>query len=312
MGFAGSDVSGGGERGGVHRIGLVVFGLVLWVGGGVPGAAQVPGATPLAQFREATALAVAPGGRFYVADAGHDVVRRFGADGAPRATLGGSGTRAGEFDGPRALDPTNGQTLYVADAGNGRVQQFSAEFQYVGALAVGTATDLGVRQRTFDDGRDGADVQGTGRPIAVASSDGNDTFVVDAREDHIVRFDAQGRADRLIGPAGRLDDPVALAVEKNRRLYVADRGREGVMVYDLFGTFIERLSLPPLPEVQSLSINEGQLWIVSPRRVFVWTPETDTVRRHAVSLDAALVGAAPWEGEILLLTEHRLYRRPEW
>lgn len=291
---------------------MVVLGFLLWGATLAAAAAQASGQTSLATFREATALSVDPSGRLYVADAGRDVIRLFGTDGASLETLGGSGTRAGEFDGPEALDPTNGQTLYVADAGNGRIQQFSAEFQYLGALAVGAPAGLGVRQRTFDDGRDGADVQGTGRPIAVTSSTSDDVFVVDAYRDVVVRFDAQGRVDRLIGPASRLDEPVALAIDGRRRLYVADRGQEAVLAYDLFGTFVERLSLPALPSVQSLSVHDGRLWIVCPRHVFVWAPETDTVRRHAVRLDAPLVDAAPRDGEVLLLTEHHLYRRAGW
>jgi len=292
--------------------GILVAVLVFWTSRPVSGAAQPSPNTPLAQFREATALAVDPGGRLYVADAGHNVIRIFGGEGTSQETLGGSGTRAGEFDGPQALDPTNGQTLYVADAGNGRVQQFSTEFQYVGALAVGAASDLGIPQRAFDDGRDGADVQGTGRPIAVASTDSDVTFVVDARKNVVLRFDAQGRADRMIGPTSRLDEPVALALDDSRHLYVADRGRKAVVVYDLFGTFVKRLSLPDLPGVRALSMHDGRLWIVTPRQVFVCSPETGTVRQHAVALEAPLVDAAPREGQILLLTEHHLYRQKKW
>jgi len=278
----------------------------------MPGLGQASEQTVLAEFREATDLGVDPSGHIYVADAGHNVIRLLKADGTSLETLGGSGTRAGEFDAPAALDPTNGQTLYVADAGNGRVQQFSAELQYVGALAVGSPTGLGVRQRTFDDGRDGADVRGTGRPIAVASSDGDETFVVDAREDVVVRFDAQGRAERSVDSGSRLETPVALALDGSRRLYVADRGRNAVFSYDLFGTVVERLSLPALPDVRSLSVHDGRLWIVCPRRVFVWGPERDTVRRHPVRLDAPLVDALPRDGAVLLLTEHHLYRRTGW
>jgi len=38
-----------------------------------------------------------------------------------------------------------------------------------------------------------------------------------------------------------LDDPVAIALDGNRRLYVADAEQEAVFAYDPFGTFIERL-----------------------------------------------------------------------
>lgn len=264
----------------------------------------------LARFQEASALAVDPTGRLYVADAGPDVVRVLGPDGAVRATLGGTGTRAGEFDDPLDLDPTNGQTLYVADAGNGRLQHFSAERQYLGARPVGASSSEG--ERVFDDGRDGADVQGAGRPVAVVSSNGDETFAVDERERAVVHFTPPGRRERLIGPASRLDEPVDLALGDDRRLYVADRGRGDILVYDTFGTFVKRLSTGALPALRAVSVHAGRLWIVCAERVVVWTLGSQRSRRHRPRLDAPLVGAVPQGERLFLLTEHRLLRRDSW
>jgi DNA-binding beta-propeller fold protein YncE len=277
-----------------------------------PGAgfAQERGGAVLARFEEAGALAADPTGRLYVADLGRDAVQVLARDGTVEATLGGTGTRAGEFDGPLDLDPTNGQTLYVADAGNGRLQQFSAERQYLGAIPVGASG--GDRGRVFDDGRDGADVQGAGRPVAVASSDGDELFVVDGRARAVVHLTPQGRRERLIGPRSRLDDPVDLALGDDRRLYVADRGRGALLAYDSFGTFLERVPTGALPDLRAVSAHRGRLWIVCADRVVVWTPATREGRRHRVRLDAPLVGALPRGGHVFLLTEDRLLRRASW
>ena len=272
--------------------------------------AQDSGRAVLAEFRAASALAVDPMGRLYVADAGRDVVRVLSADGDTLTTLGGTGTRAGEFDGPLDVDPTNGQTLYVADAGNGRLQQFSAEWQYLGAIPVGG--EGGAAERVFDDGRDGADTQGAGRPVAMVSRDGDETFVIDERARAVVLFSPQGRPERLIGPASRLDDPVDLALGDDRRLYVADRGREAVLAYDAFGTFLERVPVEGLSALRAVSVHRGRLWIVCADQVVVWTPGTEQVRRHSVRLDAPLLGALPRGGHVYLLTEHRLLRRDRW
>ena len=284
--------------------------LCAGLGSGACLAQDSRGEAVLARFQEASALAVDPTGRLYVADAGRDVVRVLGPDGAAQATLGGTGTRAGEFDDPIDLDPTNGQTLYVADAGNGRLQYFSAERQYLGAIPVGAASGEG--ERAFDDGRDGADVQGSGRPVAVASSNSDETFVVDGRERGVVHFSPQGRRERLIGPSSRLDDPVDLALGDDRRLYVADRGRGDILVYDTFGTFLERLPTGALPSLQAVSVHAGRLWIVCADRVVVWALDARQGRRHRVRLDAPLVGALPWGDRLFLLTEHRLLRRDSW
>lgn len=272
--------------------------------------------TVIARFRDAQALAVDPMGRLYVADAGRDVVRVLDRKGTEQETLGGGGTRAGEFDQPADVDPTNGQTIWVADAENGRVQRFSEEGRYLEAFPVGRSFRDGREQRVFDDGRDGATVQGQGRPLAVASSSGDQTFVIDGRNSLVLKWDEQRRPERILGPTsqreGALRRPVALALDGTHRLYVADRAREAILVYDLFGSFVKRLSTPSLPEVQALSLHRDHLWIVCPGRVFEWTIETGAIDEHVVDLPAPLVDAAPRGKDLFLLTNQHLYRRSPW
>jgi DNA-binding beta-propeller fold protein YncE len=294
-----------------------VLGLaVVLLGTGSAPAQDRAGGTALAQFRDAQALAVDPMGRLYVADAGRDVVRVLDRTGTELETFGGGGTRAGEFDRPADVDPTNGQAIWVADAGNGRVQRFSEEGLYLEAFPVGSSFREGREQRVFDDGRDGSAVQGQGRPIAVASSSGDETFVIDDRNSAVLKWDAQRRPERILGPAGRGDGglrrPVALALDGTRRLYVADRDQEAVLAFDLFGSFLKRLSTPSLPEVQALSLHRGRLWIVCPGRVFVWSPETGATAEHAVDRPAPLVDAVRRGEDLFLLTETHLYRRSPW
>lgn len=291
-----------------------VVALVLLVGPARPAPAQDrPERTVLARFQEAAALDVDPSGRLYVADAGRDVIRILDQEGTVRATLGQSGTRAGEFDDPVDLDPTNGQTLLVADADNGRVQRFSAELQYLEALAVGRAFGGVGGRRVFDDGRDGSAVQGDGRPIAVASSNGNDTYVVNERDNAVVKFDAQRRAERVIGPstngAGALRAPVDLALDANHRLYVADRERNAVLAFDQFGTFVRQIPTPSLPTLQAVSVRGGTLWMVCAGRIVAWNPSTESTTEHGVEVDAPLVDAAWQDGTLFLLTERRLLSR---
>ncbi len=302
----------------VRSVVLTLLGLAALAGGGGPVGAQP--ATPdtvldrltvLARFQEAAALDVDPTGRLYVADAGREHVRILRPDGTVRATLGGPGTRAGEFDEPLDVDPTNGQTLLVADAGNGRIQRFSAERQYLEAMPVGDAFGASDR-RGFDDGRDGSAVQGAGRPVAVASSNGNATFVIDAREDAVVAYDEQRQAERILDTEGRLREPVALALDGSRRLYVADRAREAVFAYDLFGTFLQRIDLPALGDIQALALHRRRLWVVAAGQVTTWHVETGTTTRHAADQAAPLVDAARTPEGLFFLTPQRLVRRSDW
>lgn len=262
------------------------------------------------RFEEARALAVDPRGRLYVADAGRDAVVVLSPDGRTQATLGGTGMRAGQFLGPADIDPTNGQTLFVADAGNGRLQRFSEELQYLESLPVGRGFDEGHTLRAFDDGRDGSEVQGDGRPIAVRSSVGNHTFAIDGRAGVVLKWDEQRRPEQVIGGgarrAGRLERPVALALEGSRRLFVADQEREAVLVYDRFGTFEQELPTPPLSDIRALTFRRGRLWIVCPDRVFVWHSTGGRVAEHPIDLPAPLVDVAPFSEGVYLLTSTRL------
>lgn len=295
----------------------LLLGVLLGLGGSVlPVHAQaVPADTVIARFRDARALAVDPLDRLYVADAGRDVVRVLDRSGAEQGTLGGSGTRSGEFDGPADVDPTNGQTVWVADAENGRVQHFSSEGLYLEAMPVGAAFLEGDGQRFLDDGRDGAAVQGGGRPIAVASTSGDEVFAIDGRHDRLLKWDEQRRPERLVGPVGREDAPqrpVALALDGTRRLYVADQAQSAVLAYDLFGTFLTRVGTPRLSNLRALSMHGGRLWIVCAGRVFVWNPATRSVTEHTIDLPAPLVDAARRGDDLFLLTATRLHRRPAW
>ena len=265
------------------------------------------------RFQEATDLEVDPRGRLYVADAGRDAIVILSSEGRQLAVLGGTGTRAGQFLDPVDVDPTNGQTLLVADAGNGRLQRFSEEQQYLESLPVGRNFETDRTRRALDDGRDGSDVRGDGRPIAVASSAGNHTFAIDEHAGTVLKWDEQRRPERVIGGGGqrvgRLKQPVALALEGSRRLYVADQGQEAVLVYDRFGTFERRLPTPPLPEVRALAFRRGRLWIVCPGRVFVWHATDRRLAEHPVDLPSPLVDVAPFADGVYLLTKTRLWVR---
>jgi sugar lactone lactonase YvrE len=241
------------------------------------------------------------------------VVGIFEADGTRRDVLGGTGTRPGTFDTPSAIDPTNGQTLLVADTYNGRVQRLSTEGQYLESLPVGQAGRRTAGEWTVRDGQGGASVQGDGRPIGVARDDEGAVFVLDSRNRQVWKWSDVGQVQAVVsGRGGRLQDPVALALGPDRRLYVADAGREAVLIYDAVGTFRRRVPGLAPAAVQALAVHRGRLWIVCPRRVLVWNRAVGVVAEHTVDLGEPLVDVAVYQDRAYLLTETRLLRRPAW
>lgn len=278
-------------------------------------AAQSVGGDPsgqvLARFEDARALAVDPRGFLYVADAGPNVVVMLDSEGQRQQVLGGSGTRAGEFDTPSDVDPTNGQVIVVSDTYNGRVQRFSEDGQYLEALPVGRVQTSEGPGRAFDDGRDGSGVQGDGRPISVASTGNGSTYVLDQRDGTVYRWNEFSGAERIIGGSsgrGRLDDPVSLAVGERGRIYVADAGREQVLVFQRFGTFLRALPVPNLPHLQSVSIRDRRVWVTTSDRLILWNPRAKSMRERTFSLEEELVDSLPHSTGLYILTRSRLIR----
>lgn len=274
---------------------------------------EAGGRTVFARFEAARGLAVDPEGRLYVADAGRDVVEILRPDGTRQMVLGGTGTQSGAFDTPSDVDPTNGQLILVADTYNGRVQRFSDAGQYLESLPVGAGDRAGSDGWAFEDRRGGTPVRGDGRPVGVARDDNGAVFVLDRRNRRLMKWSDVGQSERLVGGRrSRLQDPVALAVGDAGRVYVADKEKEAVLVYDTFGTFRRRVPVSSLSSLRAVTIHRGQLWIVGSGSVLVWERGKGIVMRREVNASSPLVDVAVTGTSVYLLTEVGLLRRPDW
>ncbi len=267
----------------------------------------------LARFEEARALSVDPGGALYVVDAGRDVVYQLGPDGRVRFVLGGTGTGEGAFDEPRDLDPTNGLLFVVADAGNGRLQRFSRQFQFLESLPVGRK-GTSERGPSYLSRESGLGNPADGRPIAVLTTPSDEMFAIDEARHVVLRW---GRDRRPAGAIGGPDDgegalvaPVSLASD-GRVLYVADRGRHAVLVYDLFGGYIRSLGEGIATDVEAVFVKDRFLWVVLPHRLLVY--ETTGVLRYVfdIRLPEPLVDAALSGRTLYLLSARGLYASTE-
>ncbi len=284
--------------------------LVLLPARAQPADTTVSTVEEVARFVEARAVAADPSGRLYVADAGRDVVVVLDGHGRRAAMLGGPGTGEGSFDEPSDVDPTNGLILLVADAGNGRIQRFSRDFLFLEALPVGgTSEGEGSVVSSFLPRTNDVVGGGDGFPIAVVSSETQEIYAIDARRHHVLHWDRNRRRVGSIGldGPGRLVEPIALALDE-RSLYVADRGRGGVVVFDHFGGFVRVLAEGRLPEVQAVSWLGDRLAVVLPERILWYDGSGRLDRTVAVQLGEPLIDVAR-SGDILyLLTPTRLVR----
>jgi len=260
----------------------------------------------IAQFRDARALAADPSGRLYVVDAAESTVSILTAEGDVIDTYGGAGTGEYSLLDPADVDPTNGLDLFIADMGNGRIQRFSRDGEFLESVVVPVGDPRAVH---------GGDVA-EGRPLALAVGPGGALYVVEGERGVVLRWESDRRLSKLLGLPedgdGAMIEPVGIVVSGEGTVFVADRRRESVLVYDGLGTFRRAISGRASGGVRAVALAssaEGErLLIIGPRAVAVHEASGGLVDvvRPAVSED--LVGAAVAGGKLYMLTRTWLVR----
>ncbi len=271
---------------------------------------------PIASFDEAVALDIDPTGVVYVVDAGAHALLRLEPDGTRIQQLGGPGEGEGQFDTPADIDVTNGLVLIVADAANGRVQRFSREFLFLESLTVDAGaseqqdvfgSEPAYRQQSRD-----LDEAGTGRPIGLVTADDNSMYILDEVENVVQLWDPQRNFVRSIGAYdqgdGSLVEPVALALSEAGSVFVADRGREAVVVYDAFGGFDRTMADGLAKDAQALFISDGLLLLVLPEKLLVYQARGLLEKTLKVNLGMEIKDVAIHNEDLYLLSEQGLYK----
>ena len=82
------------------------------------------------------------------------------------------------------------------------------------------------------------------RPLDIAVADGR-IYIIDSSAPIINVFDLQRRRYFNFGFRfeGKLSQPVSIAVDQKGLVYVADRGRNSILVYDSIGLYVRNISL---------------------------------------------------------------------
>ncbi len=178
-----------------------------------------------AGFNGVDAVAAAPGsGRYYVADAGHNRVLVYDADGRLLARWGAGGGdgeasgEAGGFNHPSGVAvsaPGLGEDVYVADKGNDRIVELSPSGEVVREWG----------SRGSGDGRFHA-------PDGVAIDGDGDVYALDSENNRVELFDATGHFLAKWGLRGTglgdFSQPSAIAIDCNGDVYVADTNNNRV------------------------------------------------------------------------------------
>lgn len=137
-------------------------------------------------------------------------VQRFARGGAVLRPLASGGDPDAKFAAPQAV-ACDANEILVADTGNGRIQRFRRDGSFVAAVSCGRAGEFA---RPFAL----APLAG-GAMLGLDRGDRRDAFVID-------RAGVRRPADGVVAACS---DPVALATDAQRRVYVLDRHGERVV-----------------------------------------------------------------------------------
>lgn len=285
-------------------------------GNAAPADTLAPTVVPGVEFGDARAVAADPLGYLYVADAGRHVVVKLRPTGAVERVLGGPGSSDGEFDEPSGVDPTNGLILFVADAGNHRIQKFSRSYAFLGSVALTLTDEHGSPSRVTyrqNDRENGGFA--TGRPIALASSGAKDLYAIDADRNVVLKWDDNLRLSGVVGDVaagrGALAEPVDLALGAESQLYVADRGRQAVVVFDAFGSVIRTIGEGRLRGLWAVAGGDEGVYIGHSTGIDIYGFDGVLLLSYNLTLSAAPVDltVAP-DGTLYIVSSRHLYMLP--
>jgi hypothetical protein len=179
----------------------------------------------------------------YVIDAGASRLVKLSKDWEVLGSVGGYGWTDQAFDHPADLVAPNGLDLYVADYGNHRVQRFDRDLNFISSFSTRESGDPGVR---------------FGYPRGVAQSRFGSLFIVDGENNRVLKVNTSGSVELVFGDIGggegRLESPSRVRVSGDDRVYVQDKGR--IVVFDLFGNYVETLGEGLFRHLRSFSVSD--------------------------------------------------------
>ena len=218
-----------------------------------PGAGSARG-----QFNQPIGVASAPDGTIYVVDQGNARVQRFDPDGS---FIGLWGAEEGDVTfartesglGPTGLDVGPDGLVYVADTWNHRIVVLSPGGELIREIG-GPPDASGGREASDTTDDPGAVDTQTGRffgPRDVAVTN-EEIYVVDTGNERVQVFGIDGTFKRVWGgygrEAGRLIEPVGIAIGPDGLIYVADSGNARISIFTDRGEPVAQWPVAAWPE----------------------------------------------------------------
>ena len=267
---------------------------------GISGGGFADGSTSTARFRAPRDIALAADGRLFVADRLNHRIRVISADGATVSTYAGDGvaafadgsTTTARFSAPRGIDVAADGRLFVADRFNHRIRVISADGATVSTYAgdgVDGIVDGSTSTARFD-APHGVAVAADGR-VFVGDTLNHRIRVISADGATVSTYAGDGVESFADGSTStaQFDDPTALVVTSDGRVFVADTGNSRIRVisadgasvstYAGSGTATQTNEPQALQAAVDIDLSEPQRITLAPDgRLFFADPDSNRIR----------------------------------
>ncbi len=253
------------------------------------------------QFNQPTALDVTAEGALIIVDSGNNRLQIFDARGRLQKTVGGFGFNYGQLNAPRDLWARLVINIYVSDFNNQRLVRYDRNFRFLSDLK---------SQDSWDEEFQFAEVS------SCAINSQNDLFLLDHSEQKIIKFNRLGSPERIFGTyesgGGELEDARQLDILSNKYLLISDAGRQSVLVYDFFGTFIKEISDSSFKAPAGLAVDDkGGIYLADPaaRKIFYIAADGQAVKALSLHLSNHLkhpTDIALWRNRLYILDGDQL------
>ena len=257
------------------------------------------------QFNQPAALDVTAEGMLIVVDSGNNRLQVFDQRGNLQRTVGGFGFNYEQLNAPKDVWARMLINIYVSDFNNQRLVRYDRNFRFLSDLKY---------QDSWDDQFQFAEVS------SCAINSQNDLFLLDYSEQKIIKFNRTDTPERTFGAyesgAGELQDARQLDILNNKYLLISDAGRQSLLIYDFFGTFVREIADSAFKSPGGLAVDgKGTIYLADAdaKKIFYISAGRQTVSALPLRLSKSLKrpeDVALWQkrlyildGDQLLITE---------